>query len=234
MAYTYTFNAYHIGSAGPLNKSQLAQLTGHFGPPAYNGNGVLSGRHAVKRLDLQKVGKVVVKQFARGGMLRHINRSTYIKSGKTRAQAEFELLAKLRGLGVNAPEPVAYAFCGRFFYHAWLITREIEAVESLAEVALKDPKRAHQLLDPVTGQIRRLIENQIHHVDMHPGNVLVGLDDEIYLIDFDKAKISRLSSEKLAAKYCRRWHRAVIKHHLPDVLDTAFQGQLCEGEGCRV
>ena len=232
MTYTYTYNAYHIGAAGPLSESQLAQLTGQFGMIGAPEKGVLSGRNAVNRIDLPGVGNVVVKQFARGGMLRHINRWTYVKSGKTRAQAEFELLAKLRELGVNAPEPVAYAFRGRLFYHAWLITREIEAVQSLAEVALAEPNRIYQLLPAVVTQIRRLIQNRIHHVDMHPGNVLVGPTDEIYLIDFDKAGISRLSSQKLALKYGRRWHRAVVKHQLPDALSTTFQEQLYKG--CKV
>ena len=221
-----TFKDYRFGSHAGLTPGQMHALIEQFHQPPADAPEILAGRLRAHIIEISGLGRVVIKHYLRGGILRHINQWTYVKCGKTRAQAEYELLEKIRGLGINAPEPVAYAFCGKILYHAWLITREIEAVKSLAEVAFTDPERAHQLLGSVTGQISRLIEHQIHHVDMHPGNVLVGPDDTIYLIDFDKAGTSRLRPEKLATRYCRRWHRAIVKHHLPDALNTEFEKRL--------
>jgi len=227
-----THRTYRFGSADGLSHRQKEALAACLSePPQEAVSGILPGRAGIQTVALEGIGRVVIKPYFRGGMLRHFNRRTYIRIGRTRAQAEYESLRRIRAMGVNAPEPVAYISCGHLFYHAWLATKALEAVKSLAEISKTAPERVPPLIPELVCQLRRLIDEQIHHVDMHPGNVLVTPADAIYLIDFDKARRTRLPREKLTRRYCRRWRQAVAKYGLPASLDAPFEERLLEGEG---
>ncbi len=71
-----------------------------------------------------------------------------------------------------------------------------------------------------------LINNNIHHVDLHPGNVLVDIDNNVFIIDFDKAHYFSKSKKKLKKKYFYRWKRAIIKHGLPHMLNEIMYAGL--------
>jgi 3-deoxy-D-manno-octulosonic acid kinase len=135
---------------------------------------------------------------------------------------EFFLLKYLASIGVNAPEPVAFAYqyvlkyVGGFLYHAWMVSREIENAVTLARLSIQEPDRARAAMRDLTRQVRILVENNIHHVDLHPGNVLVDRKDKVFLIDFDKAGTRPTNREQLRKKYIKRWRRAVVKHRLPE------------------
>jgi 3-deoxy-D-manno-octulosonic acid kinase len=76
------------------------------------------------------------------------------------------------------------------------------------------------LINDLGRQLNILVENQIHHIDLHPGNVLVDNQDNLYIIDFDKARTTPQNRQKLKKKYLSRWQRAVVKYQLPAVLNT--------------
>jgi CRISPR/Cas system-associated endoribonuclease Cas2 len=56
--------------------------------------------------------------------------------------------------------------------------------------------------------------------------VLVDAKSNIFLIDFDKACLTRLNTHKLQTKYIDRWQRAVIKHRLPERLWKKLKTEL--------
>jgi len=132
---------------------------------------------------------------------------------------------KLRQLGIRTPEPVAYAYRGFPLYCAWLITREINQACTLAELDVQDTSRVSIIMDKVIEQIDKLVECRFIHVDLHPGNILLDGDDNIYIIDFDKGHRSSTPREKLYDVYYQRWRRAIAKHQLPKTLDDMlFKG----------
>ena len=221
-----TIDSYHFGFSLNLTESQLSSLTGLFHHPEPAGVSVLGGRTSVTPVQLDGIGSVVIKHHRRGGLMRYLLKQRYLKLGKTRAQIEFELLQVVRNLGINAPEPVAYAHRGRIFYQAWLISRAIKHPLSLALLSLKDEKKARQAMESVIGQISLLIQNGILHVDMHPGNVAVDTCGHAYLLDFDKGHNYHGNSKKLADRYINRWRRAVVKHSLPNFLAEIMQEEL--------
>jgi 3-deoxy-D-manno-octulosonic acid kinase len=90
--------------------------------------------------------------------------------------------------------------------------------QSLVTLARTDASRAQTLLPQVSDVMARLISHHIHHVDLHPGNVLVDAEDRICLVDFDKTARVTLTKAELAERYHRRWQRAVVKHALPSWL----------------
>lgn len=216
------YRSYRFGSTEGLVPEQMEALSAAFRQGDEQPEGILNGRGRMPIVDLPYVGSVVIKPYLRGGLLRHLNRRTYLKTGLSRSRAEFERLQFVRQIGINAPEPAAFAVKGRLFYHAWLITRELPAVRSLADISRSDPKEARAFLPQVLEQIRRLIDHRLHHVDLHPGNVLVDDPNRVFLIDFDKARFTREAPERLARRYRRRWHQAVVKHGLPEELNEGF------------
>jgi len=219
---TKTFDSYCFGSLSKLSNHQLEQITSMFQNRAHATENVLGGRASVQAVQIKGIGKAIVKQYFRGGMLRHFVKQKYLKWGKTRSQSEFEKLINIRSLGLGAPEPVAFAYTTGLFYRAWLITREIEDIQTLAELSLNDETRAKEVMSGVTEQISRLIQNRICHVDLHPGNVLITSDNRIFFIDFDKAFTYRGDKMRLRGKYINRWQRSIRKHRLPEMLSKEF------------
>ncbi len=218
-----TIDSYHFGFLLNLTDSQLGTLAGLFDPPGPIGVSMLGGRTATTPAQLDGIGSVVIKHYHRGGLMRCFIKHRYLKFGKTRAQREFELLDIVGTLGINIPQPIAYAHCGRLFYRAWLITREIHQSLSLACLSLHDEKKTSTAMAAVIEQILLLIQNDILHVDLHPGNAVVDAAGKVYLLDFDKGRVYHGNRQKLKNRYLARWRRAVNKHGLPKMLTEMMQ-----------
>lgn len=218
--------SYHFGFSLNLAESHLRSLTSLFNHPEPAGVSVLGGRTSVTPIVLDGVGSVVIKHYRRGGLMRHLNERIYLKCGKTRAQREFELLTIVGALGINVPQPIAYAHRGRLFYQAWLVTREIQQPVSLASLSLQNEKKTGKITESVIEQILSLIQKDILHIDLHPGNVMVDAMGKVYLLDFDKGRIYHGNRQKLKDRYMARWQRAVDKHNLPNILTEMMQNGL--------
>lgn len=211
-----------FGSDRGLHASQMDELIQGFLAPVQKTGGVLSGRMQARELELEGIGSVVIKPYFRGGLLRHVNKRTYLGIGKPRSVAEFEMLEHVRSLGVYAPEPVAYAVKGRLFYHAWLVTAHIQDAVSLSELSLINAAAAKKAISSVARQVGILVSGGIHHVDLHPGNVLVDAQGTAWFIDFDRAKTGIQNGQKLFKRYVKRWKRAADKYGLPGFVREAL------------
>lgn len=186
----------------------------------------MGGRTAVTHILLDGIGPVVLKHYRRGGWLRHMVKQHYLNLGKNRARREFELLHRAAASGINVPTVIAYAYCGRVIYRAWLITAEISQPISLVQLSQQDQAKAGKLMQRVGQQIELLIENGIWHVDLHPGNVVIDQGGNVFLLDFDRGRIYSGSKNKLKKRYLARWQRAVDKHRLPVFLTECLQDSL--------
>ena len=218
-----TIDSYQFGFALNLTESQLRPLINLLYESPSAEMAALSGRTAVTPARLEGIGSVVIKHYRRGGLLRHFIKRRYLKLGKTRAQREFELLDAVGKLGISAPQPIAFVYQGALFYRAWLITREIQRPVSLADLSLKNEEKSISVMESVIKQISSLIQHQVLHVDLHPGNVITDPDGTVYLLDFDKGKVYHGDRQKLKNRYLIRWQRAVNKHGLPPYLAEMMQ-----------
>ena len=183
---TKNYHSYRFGCSSDFSDKQLADIVAIFCRRYESANTVLGGRASICMADLDGLGPIAVNQYFRGGLIRHVNKQRYLKWSKTRGQIEYEMLEKVRDIGVNAPEPVAFVSKGFLLYKAWLITRKIDIHQSLAELSISDEKRSCMVLENVIEQLFLLIKNRILHVDLHPGNVVVDTNNKVHLLDFDE------------------------------------------------
>lgn len=224
-------NGFEIGSFRSFSDDWMQALIRELQKPPEAAQNQLAGRMRPHVFECEDFGRVVIKHYFRGGILRHVNRRTYVKTGKTRSHAEFNMLRHVRNIGINAPLPVAFASktFGRVFYHAWLVTKEIPGAHTLAALSRSVPGRAEAVLPETATQINTLIRNGVLHVDLHPGNILVDAENRVYVIDFDKAEIGGKNEAVLAGYYLRRWERAVFKHALPLFLQEQIKKAVRHG-----
>ena len=215
---TFTVGPFRIGSNLGLEDFQIRQLVELFNRSSGQPTGVLGGRTAVMTDALANIGRVAVKAYRRGGLVRRVSKATYLRLGKPRSRIEYEMMVHAGNSGISTLRPVAYAYCGKLFYRNWLVTHEVVSVGTLVDVGLKEPEKAVALIPLVVEEIRRMIRQRILHIDLHPGNVLVGKNGGVFLVDFDGAGVTGLEGIALAKRYARRWQRALDKHNLPESL----------------
>lgn len=184
--------------------------------------GVLAGRGYTGIQTVEGLGRVFVKQYAHGGLLRHITGGSFLCVGPSRSLQEYLMLERVREIGINSPKPMLFVNKGSFFYRTWLFMEEIAASRNLAEVSRSEKSEdvdvLHEAMTKLGEQVLALINHKIFHVDLHPGNVLVQDGGKVSIVDFDKAHEFKGSAERLRELYLRRWRRAVIKHKLSPVL----------------
>lgn len=214
----FSYNGFDFGADVPLSPSNLSRLAKLLRAPDHAADEALAGRVSVSRIELEGIGAVIVKHYRRGGMLAHLISKTYLKVGKPRSQLEYELMRIVEKLGVRTPEPIAYAYKGGLFYRAWLVTREVEQALSMAQLSRIAPERVATAMHTLGRQVDLLVAHRIRHADFHPGNVLVDHSNQVYIIDFDKARFYGGRRTDLRDIYKRRWCRAARKHGLPLML----------------
>jgi 3-deoxy-D-manno-octulosonic acid kinase len=178
----------------------------------------LGGRSQACVYTVEGLGRVFVKYYSHGGLLRSLTGGRFLGTGSVRSCVEFEMLERVRSFGVNAPQPIAIIKRGALLYNTWLVMEELVDARNLVEIQLDDMDGVHRAMNALAEQVRLLVRNRILHVDLHPGNVLVTPDGRVHVVDFDKAHTFKGSAQALCDLYLRRWRRAVIKHGLSPVL----------------
>lgn len=210
------YKSYSVGSLSNLSNATLDILINMFECESNKKPARLEGRVAPQFASIPEAGPVVIKFYKRGGWISRINKEKYLKISKTRSRKEFEFFISAGKAGVNVPMPVAYASRGFPFYKAWLITKEIADHTSFAQLCFNEREKALSLIPEISRNIRLLIKNGIHHVDLHPGNIVIDKNNKIYIIDFDRAHYCSQNRSCLTKKYQRRWTKAIHKYRLPD------------------
>jgi tRNA A-37 threonylcarbamoyl transferase component Bud32 len=207
-----------IGSTFPLLDSQIKQILNLATDRSSKQMTPLGGRAAIVKMNIKDIGPVVIKPYIRGGLAQLLLNDRFLNMGTCRAKKEFEMLLKVKDIGVHVPEPVMYFQKGWMFYRCWLMTKEISNQGTIAHISLTDALFSASLSSLIWKGVDKMVENGIFHVDFHPGNVILGNDEKLCFLDFDKAVITSMGKEALLKKYINRWNRAVLKHNLSNKL----------------
>jgi 3-deoxy-D-manno-octulosonic acid kinase len=132
-------------------------------------------------------GSAVVRRYLRGGAIRHLNHDRYF--GGDRAADELRAAEAALRSGVRTPEVVAAGRRpARLGYRAMIATRLIPGARHAAE-ALAEPSARGGLLRALGAQLARMHGGGIAHPDVNLRNVLVDAEAEVWLIDFDRARV---------------------------------------------
>ena len=154
---------------------------------------------------------LVLREYLRGGLVRHVNTRHYLWQGlqQTRAYRELHMLAKCVSKGL--PAPVGYG-CkiqrDGLFYTASLITHKLDGVtfaERLSTDAVSSDAWA-----AVGGTIALFHNAGIWHADLNAHNILITQAGAVSLIDFDRA-LEYLPAKLPAQSNVQRLHRSLLK-----------------------
>jgi 3-deoxy-D-manno-octulosonic acid kinase len=193
--------------------------------------GEAAGRGSALMLDTP-FGPAVLRQYLRGGQAARFSRDRYVFTGfeKSRPVMEFAILEQLFEAGLPVPAPLA-AFCDRegALYRGWILMRKIAGATPLAGL-LSERDSAPGLWGRVGQCIRRFHDFGLVHADLNARNILVDESGEVFLIDFDRARLRRNDSRAFASNL-KRLHRSLQKtwpEHEQQALPACWQ-QLREG-----
>lgn len=175
-------------------------------------------------------GAAVLRRYLRGGWPAKVSRDRYLFNGweRSRPQDEFRILADLATHGFPVPDPLAaMTLRNGPFYTGSLLTRRIPGALPLAE--LMQPRCEDDELWIKAGAcIRSFHDFGLVHADLNARNILVDGEDRIFLIDFDRARISRGDTRacvsninRLRRSFEKLWPAAVAAQ-----LETCWQALL--------
>lgn len=222
---TLEFNTYQIEkdlkilSELNLNEEMTSRISATLSKPVERKGKDLQGRVLMVVDEIKGLGKIIVKNYSRGGLFQKILKNNHLAVGEFRPLIEFKILKFLLDHGINVPKPLAIAQKGKCIYKGWLVSEYIDNIGTLVDISLKDPVKARHYTERLVIELKKIIELNILHTDLHPGNVIISaINDLPYIIDFDKAIVYKGTKAQLKELYLRRWRRAVIKHNLPEIL----------------
>jgi 3-deoxy-D-manno-octulosonic acid kinase len=133
----------------------------------------------------------VLRHYRRGGAVATLLGDRYLWTGedRTRAFREWRLLRQLEAWALPVPRAIAAryrrtALC----YRADLITEQLPSTTTLARtlaLAGVDDSRWRSI-----GKcLKRFHERGVQHADLNAHNVLLGGDDSVFLLDFDRGRV---------------------------------------------
>lgn len=141
-----------------------------------------------------------LRHYRRGGLFGRVVKDRYfgIHPSQSRAMEEFLMLRWARIWRLAVPRPLAARYVRGnvpFLYSADLITEEIPHSESIAARLLRRNLSPAEWRS-IGKEIRRIHDRQIFHADLNSHNILICESGDIWVIDFDKAKIHSGTSWK--------------------------------------
>ena len=147
------------------------------------------GRGGVGFIDAP-FGRCVLRHYRRGGMVARLMGDRYLWTGaeRTRAFAEFRLLAELHARGLHVPAPVAARYQREgVHYRADLVTRQIANASTLAQLLVQE--RCDSAVAARVGAALAEFHNAgAYHADLNAHNVLLDANI-VWVIDFDRGEL---------------------------------------------
>jgi 3-deoxy-D-manno-octulosonic acid kinase len=202
-----------VYDAGLFSRAEVTPGPEWFSPPWWEEQGLVesqkSGRGSALVLDTP-VGKVVLRQYLRGGWAAKVVHSRYFFTGygNSRPLMEFEVLGRAVELDLPVPKPVA-AVCHRhgLGYSGALMTMEIRDAVPLERVM---GRMSPESWRDVGACIRKFHDHGIVHIDLTVRNILYQEGGGFFIIDFDRARI-RPGARRAFSANLKRLRRSLEK-----------------------
>ena len=154
-----------------------------------------------------RIGEAVIRPYRRGGMVRHVNRSTYV--GIHRFESEFEAHARLFAMGFPTVQPMGYGFRRRGLgWQGLFITRWVESTP-WPNTWCHSP----EFLVALGAAVKALEAAECWAPDLNATNVLTTPEGGLLLLDWDRASFGQ--GPGLMPRYRARMSRSLQKLHAP-------------------
>ena len=154
----------------------------------------------------------VLRHYHRGGFVSRLVEDQYLWMGEryTRSFKEWHLLNYMVEKRLPVPVPVAaryvrYGIC----YKADIITREIPDIESLSDKLLGN-LMTEELWKKIGECIAKFHDQGVFHMDLNAENIHIDQNNQVFLLDFDKGKVSE-PSRRLSDSNLMRLKRSIAK-----------------------
>lgn len=153
----------------------------------------------------------VLRQYRRGGLIGKFIKQSYWWAGaeQTRAWAEFKVMDYLYQQHFPVPKPLAAMYVRHgFIYQGALITATIQGAKTLIEAIGQTPEQEWTVLaTKVARVITQMHLLKVNHADLNAFNILLDAQGDVYVIDFDKARI-----EETQAQWCEENIKRLGRH----------------------
>jgi 3-deoxy-D-manno-octulosonic acid kinase len=167
-----------------------------FDPGHWRARGALLGQRAGRGAALlfeHQGRRYVLRHYRRGGLPALLNHDSYLWLGeaRTRPFAEQRQLLLLEAAGLPVPRVVAARYVRQgLAYRADLITEYLPDTDTLAErLAAGDVGLATWAA--IGRCIRNFHEHGLCHADLNAHNILLRGEEQVFLLDFDRARRRR-------------------------------------------
>lgn len=188
----------------------------------------LGGRGDIRRLPLADGVQAMIRQYRRGGFMRHFVHDLYWGQ-PFRPFSELLCIEEARRRGVPTIEALAAGVTtlGGGFYRGVFISREAVGYVNLWEWLQQRPAppAREAVLATVAQAIHRMHDAGIFHADLNLTNILVGADTsrpDARIIDFDRGRIySGPLSQSLREKNLQRLQRSLRKLDREEAFTTS-------------
>ena len=147
-----------------------------------------------------------------------VNQIAYKFFRKSKAQRSYEYASKLKSLGINTPEPIAYYefTTPSLFKKSYYVSAQLECDLTYRELTRDLNYPDHEaILRAFTRFTYKLHESEIKFLDHSPGNTLikkVGDGYEFYLVDLNRMEFKPLTFEERIKNFSRlTTHKSMVK-----------------------
>ncbi len=168
---------------------------------------------------------MVAKQSLRGGLLRLVNRDLFWQGNRPFREMIANTLILSKGIKTTEILAAAKLKVWGPLYRTFLFSKEISESKDLSVLfnglRPKSPqerlKKKNQVLKAIARSIFAMHNQGIYHADLHLKNILIRQNDvsdepEVYIIDFDKARLKERLSPKEKIDNLLRFNRSLEKY----------------------
>ena len=156
---------------------------------------------------------LVLRHYHRGGLAAKVSNDRYLWLGltRTRAYRELAMLLDLSASNLPAPKPFAARVVHNgYYYRADIITYALADTETLGQRLQRDAID-HLTWREIGATIAKFHHQGVYHADLNAHNILFDGNSEVFIIDFDKARLEDPGSNAWRHKNLQRLNRSLAK-----------------------
>ena len=172
-----------------------------------NSNTIHKARNELKVINYKDV-QTVVKAFR---IPNKVNQVVYAYFRDSKAKKSYKNAVKLRGLGLNTPEPIGYIeFYRNFlFKESFFIAKKYEYDFTIREpLRNKELENREEIIKKFVEFTFNLHKNNVYHKDFSAGNTLVSIKDKTYefsVVDINRMEFKTIDLETGLDNFAKLW-----------------------------